>query len=146
MFNVKFHITKNTSSHTHTHTHLYIYIYICVCVCVYFNKCSYICSVSKRFGEWYHKTNKTEDSNKLTLLAFKIIAILQNLMLATFIKLLETVSGGFFRNLSQNRCHTFLDCRRVCKTCAFHDALQAGKEKEVRRRHLAEDGDYFEGQ
>jgi hypothetical protein len=25
-----------------------------------------------------------------------------------------------------------LDCRHVCKTCAFHDALQAGKEKGVR--------------
>jgi len=34
--------------------------------------------VSKKFGEWYQKTNKTEDTNKLTLLAFKIIAILRN--------------------------------------------------------------------
>jgi hypothetical protein len=24
-----------------------------------------------------------------------------------------------------------LDCRHICKTCAFHDALQAGKQKEV---------------
>jgi hypothetical protein len=24
-------------------------------------------------GEWYQKTNKTEDTNKLTLLAFKIV-------------------------------------------------------------------------
>jgi hypothetical protein len=24
-----------------------------------------------------------------------------------------------------------LDCRHVCKTCAFHDALQAVKQKEV---------------
>jgi hypothetical protein len=24
-----------------------------------------------------------------------------------------------------------LDCRYVCKTCAFHDGLQAGNEKEV---------------
>jgi hypothetical protein len=24
-----------------------------------------------------------------------------------------------------------LDCRHVCKTCAFHDALQGGKQKEV---------------
>jgi hypothetical protein len=31
--------------------------------------------VSKKFGEWYQKTNKTEDTNKLTLLAFTIIAI-----------------------------------------------------------------------
>jgi hypothetical protein len=87
--------------------------------------------VSKRFGEWYQKTNKPEDTNKLTLLAFKIIATLHNALFATFIKFLETVIKGLFRNRSQNRCHTFLDCRHVCKTCAFHDALQAGKQKEV---------------
>jgi hypothetical protein len=74
---------------------------------------SYVCGVSKKFGEWYQKTNKTEDTNKLTLLAFKLIAILHNTLLATFIKLLETVSKGHFRNRSQNRCHTFLDCRRM---------------------------------
>jgi hypothetical protein len=75
--------------------------------------------VSKKFGEWHQKTNKTEDTNKLTLLAFKIIAILHNTLLATFIKLLETVSKGLFRNRSLNRCHTFLDFHHVCKTCAF---------------------------
>jgi hypothetical protein len=32
--------------------------------------------------------------NKLTLLTFKIIVILHNTLLATFIKLLETVSEG----------------------------------------------------
>jgi hypothetical protein len=47
----------------------------------------------KKFGEWYQKTNKTEDTNKLTLLSFKIIAI--------------------------------------CKSCAFHDDLQAGTQKDV---------------
>jgi hypothetical protein len=66
----------------------------------------YIRSVSKTFGEWYQKTNKTEDTNKLTLLAFKIIAILYNTWLATFIKLLETVSKGLVRNRSQNSCQT----------------------------------------
>jgi hypothetical protein len=35
---------------------------------------SHIFGVSKKFGKWYQKTNKTEDTNKLTLLAFKIIA------------------------------------------------------------------------
>jgi hypothetical protein len=50
--------------------------------------------VSKTFGEWYQKTNKTEDTNKLTLLAFKIITILHNTLLAKFIKLLETVRKG----------------------------------------------------
>ena len=92
--------------------------------------------MSKKFGEWYQKTNNTEDTNKLTLLAFKIIAILHNTQLATFIQLLETVSKGLFKNRSQNSCHTFFDCCHVCKTCAFHDALQAGKQKEVRRRQI----------
>jgi hypothetical protein len=68
--------------------------------------------VSKKFGEWYQKTNKTEDTNKLTLLAFKIIAIIHNTLLATSIKLLQTVSKGLFRNRSQNHCHTFLGCDR----------------------------------
>jgi uncharacterized protein YccT (UPF0319 family) len=36
----------------------------------------HICGVSKAFGEWYQKTNKTEDTNKLTLLVFKIIKII----------------------------------------------------------------------
>jgi hypothetical protein len=66
---------------------------------------SHICGVSKMFGEWYQKTNKTEDTNKLTLLAFKIIIILHYTRLATFIKLLETVSKGLFRNRSQNMSH-----------------------------------------
>jgi hypothetical protein len=43
-------------------------------------------------------------------LAFKIIAIAPNKLLATSIKLLETVSKGLFRNRSQNRCHRFLNC------------------------------------
>jgi len=92
--------------------------------------------VSKKFGEWYQKTNKTEDTNTLTLLAFKIIVILHNTLLVTFIKLLEIISKGLCRNRSQNRCHTFLDCRYLYKTCAFHGALQVGKQKEVRRRQI----------
>jgi hypothetical protein len=43
---------------------------------------SIIRGVSKTFGEWYQKRNKTEDTNILTLLAFKIIAILHNTLLA----------------------------------------------------------------
>jgi hypothetical protein len=69
--------------------------------------------VCKMFGAWYQKTNKTEDTNKLTLLAFKIIAILYNTRLVTFIKLLETVNKGLFKNRSQNSCQTLLDCRRT---------------------------------
>jgi hypothetical protein len=40
--------------------------------------------VSKKFSEWYQKTNKTEDTNKLTLLAFKMIAIRHDTLLATY--------------------------------------------------------------
>jgi hypothetical protein len=54
----------------------------------------HIRGVSKKFGEWYQKTNKTEDAHKLTLLAFKIIAILHNTLLATFIKLPRTRDSG----------------------------------------------------
>jgi hypothetical protein len=61
--------------------------------------------VSEKFGEWYQKTNKTENTNKLTLLTFKIIVILHNTLLATFIKLLETVSKALFRNRSQAPDH-----------------------------------------
>jgi hypothetical protein len=64
-------------------------------------------------------------------LPFKIIVILHNTLLETFIKLLETVSKGLFRKRSQNCCHTFLDRRHVCKMCAFLDALQAGKQKST---------------
>jgi hypothetical protein len=54
--------------------------------------------VSKKFGKWYQKTNKTEHTNKLTVLAFKIIAILHNTLLATFKKLLESVSKSLGGN------------------------------------------------
>ena len=80
--------------------------------------CKYTMCV-KKFGEWYQKTNKTENTNKLTLLALKIIAILHSTLLATFIKLLETVSKGLFKNRSQNRCHTFSDCRGSSSVISF---------------------------
>jgi hypothetical protein len=39
--------------------------------------------VSEKFGEWYQKKkNKTGDTKKLTVLVFKIIAILHNTLLA----------------------------------------------------------------
>jgi hypothetical protein len=84
------------------------------------------------FGEWYQKTNKTEDTNELTLLAFKIIAILHNTRLATFIKLLETV---------QQRLTAVL--RSIPKE-AFADSFQ--KPYERCQPCVVKDGDYFEGQ
>jgi hypothetical protein len=41
--------------------------------------------------------NKTEETNKLTSLPFKTIAILHNILLAMFTNLLQTVSKGLFR-------------------------------------------------
>jgi hypothetical protein len=55
-------------------------------------------------------------------LAFKIIAILHSTRLATFVKLLEAVSKGLFRNRSQNSCHTFLDCHTTLKFLALQGA------------------------
>jgi hypothetical protein len=57
------------------------------------------------FGEWYQKTNKTEDTNKLTLLAFKIIAILHNTLLATvdfflFSRLKSIMKGERFADVA----------------------------------------------
>jgi hypothetical protein len=62
--------------------------------------------VPRNFGEWYQKTNKTEDTNKLTLSAFKIIIILHNPLLAMFIsfwKLSAKVSLGIDRRTAITR-------------------------------------------
>jgi hypothetical protein len=109
---------------------------------------SHICGVSKKFGEWYQKTNKTEDTNKLTVLAFKIIAILHNTQLATFIKLLETVSKDLFRNRSQNNGTAAIQ-ERVTPVLlsipeeAFADSFQKIYE---RCQPCVVKDDYFEGQ
>jgi hypothetical protein len=60
----------------------------------------FIRGVSKKIGEWYQKT---EDTNKLTSLDFKIIAILHNTLLETFIKLLEKASLGIDRRTAVTR-------------------------------------------
>jgi hypothetical protein len=87
--------------------------------------------VSKTFGEWYQKTNKTEDTNKLTLLAFKIISILHNTRLATFRKLVGLPPYG--------------GNPRTCDSCsAFADSFQ--KLYERCQPCVVKDGDYFEGQ
>jgi hypothetical protein len=82
----------------------------------------------------YQKAHKTEDTNKLTLLAFKIIAILHNTRLATF-----------------------LDCRRGAATQerviavllsipneAFAESFHTFYERS--QPCVVKDGDYFEGQ
>jgi hypothetical protein len=65
------------------------------------------------------ENKQNRNKNKLSLSVFKIIAILHNTLLATFIKLLETVSKSLFRNRSQNRCHTFLIAAKSAKLALF---------------------------
>jgi hypothetical protein len=52
--------------------------------------------VSKKFSEWYQKTNETEDTNKLTLLAFKIIAIQHNSVLWRIAIILKANKDNLF--------------------------------------------------
>jgi hypothetical protein len=77
------------------------------------------------FGEWYQKTNKTEDTNKLTLLAFKIITFLDCRRAAAI----------------QDRVTAVL--RSILKE-AFADNFQ--KLYERCQPCVVKDGDYFEGQ
>jgi hypothetical protein len=53
-----------------------------LCVLVF----TYVQGVSKKFGEWYQEKKKKEDTNKITILAFKMNLLLHNTLLATFIK------------------------------------------------------------
>jgi hypothetical protein len=94
----------------------------------------------KRSVNGTRKQTKTEDTNKLTLLAFKIIAILHNTRLATFIKLLKTVSKGRTAAIQQ-RVTAVL--RSIPKE-AFTDSFQ--KLYERCQPCVVMDGDYFEGQ
>ena len=90
-------------------------------------------SVSKKFGESYQKTT---DTNKCSLLPFKIVAIRYNTCLTTFVQLPETISKGLLWNRSQNCCHTTFDGIRVCETFTFDGRLQAGKQQEILRNQI----------
>jgi hypothetical protein len=91
--------------------------------------------------------NKQNRRYKLTLLAFKIIAIPHNTLLATFIKLLETVS----------KASLGIDCRRVAAIQERVTAVLRSIPKEAvadsfqkfyegYQKCAVKDDDYFEGQ
>jgi hypothetical protein len=96
--------------------------------------------VSKTFGEWYQKTNKTEDTNKLTLLAFKIVIILHNRRLATFVKLLETVSKGRTAAIQERATAVLRSIPKEAFSDSFHKLYKRCQPCVVK------DNDYFEGQ
>jgi hypothetical protein len=86
---------------------------------------SHICGVSKNFGEWYQKTHTTEDTNKLTLLAFKIIAILHNTLFASAIQ--QCVTAVLLSIPKEAFADSFQKLYERCQQCVLKY------------------GDYFEG-
>jgi hypothetical protein len=89
--------------------------------------------VSKKLGEWYQKTNKTEDTNELTLLIFKITAILYNILLATGRK-------PYMAAIQENVTAVL---RSIPKE-SFGDSFQ--KLYERCQQCVVKDGDYLEAQ
>jgi hypothetical protein len=77
--------------------------------------------VFKKFGEWYQKTNKTEDTNKLTLYAFKILAILHNTLFGNVHK----ASGD-----CQQRPHLGIE-RRTAVTSSWIAARTSDSGSEI---------------
>jgi hypothetical protein len=118
------------------------------------------------------KQTKQKIQTTLTLLVFKMIAILHNTLLVTFIKLLETVSKGLFRNRSPNQWSTVggllsvsppeehherrTFCRRGVNPRTVTAVLRSIPKKssadsfhklyERYQQCVVKDGDYFEGQ
>ena len=92
-------------------------------------------SISKKFGESYQNT---KDTNKFSLLRLKIVTILYNKCLTTFLQLPETISKSLLWNQSQNGCHMIFDGIHICKMCTFSGHLQAGNQEEVHRSQIRE--------
>jgi hypothetical protein len=92
----------------------------------------HICGVPETFGEWYQKTNKTEDTNTLTLLASKIIAILYNTRFGNVHKAAAAIQQRVTAVLPSISKETFADSFQKlyerCQPC------------------VVKDGNYFEGQ
>jgi hypothetical protein len=82
---------------------------------------SHIYGVSEKFCEWYQKTNKTVDPNKLTILAFKIIAILAAAIQGRVAVVLRSIPKESFAD-------SFQKLYERCQQC------------------VVKVGDYFEGQ
>jgi hypothetical protein len=79
----------------------------------------HICGVSETFGEWYQITNKTEDTNKLTLLAamWRRTAAIQERVTAVLLSIPKEAFADSFQKLYER-----------CQPC------------------VVKDGEYFEGQ
>ena len=76
---------------------------------------SIIQGASEKFGEWSQKIKETRVTNKLLLLAFKVITISYNTQLTSVVKLLETVSNLFLWNLSKDRDHALFHIFNICE-------------------------------
>jgi hypothetical protein len=100
--------------------------------------------VSKKFGEWYQKTNKTEDTNKLTLLdCGRQIREVQWVDFFLFPRLKSIMKGTRFADMVAIQEHVTAGLRSIPKE-AFADSFQ--KLYERCQQCVVKDGDYFEGQ
>jgi hypothetical protein len=94
----------------------------------------YIRGVSKKFGEWYQKTNKTEDTNRWTFIGLQNNRRPSQHTVGNVHKASGTVSKGLFRNWLQNRCHMFLSCRHVAKRAPLMMLFKRGNRKKSTHR------------
>jgi hypothetical protein len=94
--------------------------------------------VSKKFGEWYQKTNKTEDTNKSDQ-----IRGVWWVDFFLFSRLKSTMKGARFADVAAIQERVTAVLRSIPKE-AFADSVQTLHE---RCQHcVVKDDDYFEGQ
>jgi hypothetical protein len=103
--------------------------------------------VSEKFGEWYLNTNKSEDTNKLTLLAliWRLRVPDQGSTVDFFLfpRLKSTMKGTGFADVAAIQERVTAVLRSLPKE-AFADSFQ--KLYERCQQCVVKDGDYFEGQ
>jgi hypothetical protein len=105
--------------------------------------------VSKKFSGWYKNTNKTEDTNKLTLLTFKIIVIrgrqIRGVWWVDFFLfpcMKSIMKGVSFADVAAIQERVTAVLRSIPKE-AFADSFQ--KLYERFQQCVVKGGDYFEG-
>jgi hypothetical protein len=104
--------------------------------------------VSKTFGEWYQKTNKTEDTNKLTLEVHRTLLIWRlrapdqgsTVDFFLFPRLKSIRKGAGFADVAAIQEHVTAVLRSMPKE-AFADSFQTLYDRC--QQCVVKDGDYF---
>ena len=93
--------------------------------------------VSKKFVESYHKT---KDTNKFSLLPFKIVAFSYNIRLTKFVQLPETISKGILWNRRRMAVTRSLIAFTSAKRAPSMAAFKRGNRKKSARASSREQG------